>query len=186
MWRVNMATLNPIFVLAPELDSDTQVTYEDISHSKNAKWEDLWLLRVKKWFDDLVRPSDLSDADYATFVRYSSEFFLDSGNLWRKDLHGAHKIVATPDRRLEIIRAAHDDIGHKMIFTTKLLITLCFLWLNMKADIVWFIQTCPYCQLWQMRNLLICKSAPNRDSWHLPTLRLAYTHLQLPTIKMLI
>ena len=149
------ATHHSTFALAPELRSDSQLTYEDIPRSENAKREDLRLLRVKKWLDDLVRPSDLSDADYATFVRYCSEFFLDSGNLWRKDSHGAHKIVATPDRRLQIIRAAHDDIGHKMIFATKALIALRFWWPNVKADIAWFIRTCHYCQLRQTRNLLI-------------------------------
>src|ERR1700679_1954637 len=96
--RLASATHHSMFTLAPELHSDSQLTYEDIPRSENAKREDLRLLRVKKWLNDLVRPSDLSDADYPTFVRYCSEFFLDSGNLWRKDSHGAHKIVATPDR----------------------------------------------------------------------------------------
>jgi hypothetical protein len=88
-------------------------------------------------------------------VRYCTEFFVDSGKLWRKDSHGAHKIVAIPQRRLDIIRAAHDDIGHKMIFATKSLIALRFWWPNMKHDIAWFIRTCHICQLRQTRNLLI-------------------------------
>ena len=37
MRRVTTATLNPIFTLVPELDSDAQVTCEDIPHSENAK-----------------------------------------------------------------------------------------------------------------------------------------------------
>jgi hypothetical protein len=67
----------------------------------------------------MVRPPDLSDAEYTTFVRYCTEFFLDLGKLWRKDSQGAHKIVAIPERRLDIIKAAHDEIRHKIIFATK-------------------------------------------------------------------
>jgi hypothetical protein len=103
----------------------------------------------------MVQPSDLSDPEYATIMRHCTEFFLCSGTLWRKDSHGTHKIVPSPESRLEIIRAAHDDIGHKMIFTTKSLIALRFWWPNMKANIAWYIRTCHLCQLQQMRNLLI-------------------------------
>jgi Integrase zinc binding domain len=93
--------------------------------------------------------------EYTTFVQYCTEFFIDSGKLWRKDSHGAHKIVPTPEFHLEIICTAHDNISHKMIFPTKLLIALCFWWPNMKANIAWFIRTCHYCQLRQTQNLLI-------------------------------
>jgi hypothetical protein len=103
----------------------------------------------------MVQPSDLSDPEYATFMRYCTEFFLSSGTLWRKGSHGTHKIVSSPKSRLEIIRAAHDDIGHKMIFATKSLIALRFWWPNMKADIAWYIRTCHLCQLRQTQNLLI-------------------------------
>jgi hypothetical protein len=103
----------------------------------------------------MARPSDLSNFKYATFMRYCTEFFLDSGKLWRKGSHGAHKIVPNPEQRLNIICAAHDDIGHKMIFATKSLIALQFWWPNMKADIAWYIRTCHLCQLRQTQNLLI-------------------------------
>jgi Integrase zinc binding domain len=88
-------------------------------------------------------------------VQYCTKFFIDSRKLWQKDLHGAHKIIAIPQHHLDIIRAAHDDISHKMIFATKSLIALRFWWPNMKHDIAWFICTCHICQLRQTRNLLI-------------------------------
>jgi hypothetical protein len=131
------------------------ITYEDIPRSDNAKRDDARLLRVRQWLSDLVRPSKMSNDEYSTFLRYCTEFFLDSGKLWRKDSHGAHKIVAIPDTRIDIIRSAHDDIGHKMVFATKSLIALRFWWPNMKADIAWYIRTCHLCQLRQTRNLLL-------------------------------
>jgi hypothetical protein len=97
----------------------------------------------------------MSNDEYSTFLRYCTEFFLDSGKLWWKDSHGAHKIVAPPETRINIIRSAHDDIGHKMVFAMKSLIALRFWWPNMKADIAWYIRTCHLCQIRQTRNLLI-------------------------------
>jgi Integrase zinc binding domain/RNase H-like domain found in reverse transcriptase len=148
-------SLQPTFALPTDLSKGEDITYEDIPRSERAKKDDERLLRVQKWLQDMLRPPELSESDYATFVRYCTEFFVDSGKLWRKDSHGAHKIVAIPQRRLDIIRAAHDDIGHKMIFATKSLIALRFWWPNMKHDIAWFIRTCHICQLRQTRNLLI-------------------------------
>jgi hypothetical protein len=62
--------------------------------------------------------------EYLTFLRYCTEFFLDLGRLWWKDLHGTHKIIATPKTQIDIIHLAHDDISHKMVFAMKSLITL--------------------------------------------------------------
>jgi hypothetical protein len=33
---------------------------------------------VFQWLQDLRRPDDLSDAEYATFVRYCINFFVDN------------------------------------------------------------------------------------------------------------
>jgi hypothetical protein len=102
-----------------------------------------------------MRPSDLTDSEYALFMQYCTEFFIDSGHLWCKNSHGAHKIVADPESCLEIIRTAHNDIGHKMVFAMKSHVALQFWWPNMKADIIWYICTCHYCQIRQMRKVLI-------------------------------
>jgi hypothetical protein len=139
----------PTFALSSDLSKGEDVSYDDVPRTENLKKDDARLLRVRQWLDDMVRPSDLSNPEYATFIRYCTEFFLNSGTLWRKDSHGVHKIVPIPESRLEIIRAAHDDIGHKMIFATKSLIALRFWWPNMKADIAWYIHTCHLCQLRQ-------------------------------------
>jgi hypothetical protein len=66
--------------------------------SAQAKVDDSHLLKVFQWLQDLRRPDGLSDAEYATFVRYCTYFFVDDNRLWRKDSHGAHKLVIPPGR----------------------------------------------------------------------------------------
>jgi hypothetical protein len=126
-----------------------------IPRSDTSIADDLRLLKVRKWLRDLVRPEELSDTDFATFIRYSTEFFIDGERLWRKDVHGAHKLVATTDLRVDIMQQVHDNIGHKAVFATKSTIAIRFWWPNMNTDIAWFVRTCHICQIRQTRNLLI-------------------------------
>ena len=85
------------------VDESTEITYEDVPRTELAVKEDARLRQVRKWLDDLIRPSDLSDAEYSTFMRYCTEFFIDEGRLWRKDSHGAHKLIVWPHQRLNVM-----------------------------------------------------------------------------------
>jgi hypothetical protein len=101
-------------VINPNTDS-----YNLIPRSEQVKTLDACLLKVFKWLQDLIQPDDLSDSEYATFMRYCTEFFIDNNQLWRKHPQGAHKLVISPDHQFNIIRIAHDSLGHKAYFTTK-------------------------------------------------------------------
>jgi hypothetical protein len=97
----------------------------------------------------------MSDTDYTTFLHYCIEFFIDNNNLWRKDSQGAHKIVVHPDRRIEIMRSTHDNIGHKGFYATRATVAQRFWWPHMHANILWYTRTCRPCQLRQIRQVLI-------------------------------
>jgi hypothetical protein len=68
--------------------------------SAQAKVNNSHLLKVFQWLQDLRQLDGLSDAEYATFMWYCTDFFMDDNRLWRKDSHGAHKLVISPGRRL--------------------------------------------------------------------------------------
>jgi hypothetical protein len=101
-------------VINPNTDS-----YDLIPRSEQVKTLDARLLKVYKWLQDLIRPDDLSDSEYTTFIHYFTEFFIDDNQLWRKHPQGAHKLIISPDYRFNIICIAHDSLGHKAYFTTK-------------------------------------------------------------------
>jgi hypothetical protein len=131
------------------------VTYDDFPRTVAAQLAEDRLVLVRLWLTTLARPADMSDTDYAAFIRYAMHFFVSSGKLWRKDRQGRHKLVATTGSRLTILRAAHDDVAHKGFYPTNALIALRFWWPSMRADIAWFVKTCHICQLRQTRNILI-------------------------------
>jgi hypothetical protein len=70
-------------------------------------------------------------------------------------MQGSHKLVAFPDRCLEILRSCHDDIRHKSFYATRAHIAERFWWPHMHADIIWFVCTCLLCQQHQTRQVLI-------------------------------
>jgi hypothetical protein len=83
-------------------EEETTMTDADIDdytlapRSAQAKVDDSRLLKVFQWLQDLRQPDGLSDAEYATFMRYCTDFFVDDNRLWHKDSHGAHKLVIPP------------------------------------------------------------------------------------------
>ena len=163
-------------VEVPE-EATTAASYADVPRTAQAQAEDDRVDKVRQWLDSLTRPDNVSDSDYASFIRFAMKFFLRDGKLWRKDSSGCHKLVATPSSRYAVLVAAHDDVAHKGFYATHELIFQRFWWPAMRADIAWFVRTCRPCQLRQTRNVLIPPVVANpaplfakvyTDTMHLP------------------
>jgi hypothetical protein len=72
--------------------------------SVQAKVNNFHLLKVFQWLQDLGQPDGLSDTEYATFMQYCTDFFIDDNRIWHKDSHGAHKLVISPGRQLDVCK----------------------------------------------------------------------------------
>ena len=81
-------------------------SYADILRSDLAQKADERIQLVKTWHETLRRPDGVSDAEYETFLRYCTEFFVSADRLWRKDRKGEHKLVVSQDRRIFIMTTA--------------------------------------------------------------------------------
>ena len=130
-------------------------SYDTVPRTNQARSADDRTRLVQKWHADLHRPPDMTDAKYESFLRYCTEFFIDSDRLWRKDRKGEHKLVVAQDRRLFILSSAHDDAGHHGYFATHAHIALRYWWPFMGNDINWFVKTCHICQTRKTQNVLI-------------------------------
>jgi Integrase zinc binding domain/RNase H-like domain found in reverse transcriptase len=136
-------------------EDDNASSYHIVPRSEASVKADERLLKVKPWLDTLQRPDDLSDAEYKTFMRYCTEFFVYNDRLWRKDPKGQHKIVICQERRLFIISVAHNDTGHHGFFATNALISERYWWPHMTQDITWYLLTCHVCQIRKTQQVLI-------------------------------
>ncbi|KAG6808853.1 hypothetical protein H0H93_016410 [Arthromyces matolae] len=98
--------------------NDTDLTYDEVPRTEAAIAGDDRVEQVRKFLDDLKRPAEMTDADYKKFIKYATNFFLDADHLYRRDASGAHKLVDRQSSRIGILRALHDDLGHKGIYAT--------------------------------------------------------------------
>jgi hypothetical protein len=132
-----------------------QTPYSIVPRTEAAVAADDKIKRVKQWLETLERPKDLSDTEYKSFMRYSTDFFVTGGQLWRKDPKKEHKLVIFEDRRLFLLSSAHDDVGNWGFYATNSLLTNRYWWPMMSHDIAWFIKTCRLCQLRKTQQVLI-------------------------------
>ncbi|GLB43661.1 putative integrase core domain containing protein [Lyophyllum shimeji] len=132
-----------------------ELTYADVPRSPAALVEEHRVELVRQWHADLKRPAGLSDSDYAAFVRYATQFFLDGPRLWRRHRQGAHQLVVRQESRIGILRSVHDGLGHRRFFATRAMLLERFWWPHVHADIVWFVRTCHICQIQQTGKVLI-------------------------------
>ncbi|KAL7281404.1 hypothetical protein ACG7TL_004717 [Trametes sanguinea] len=131
----------------------------ELPYSEKTRMADEKLRMVAKWFEAFRKPEEFADdiqgQKYRKFIAYAQHFFRDGDRLWRKDPQGAHKLVVWPEKRLDILRAAHDDTGHRGHFATVRLVAERFWWPSLHEDAMWYVRTCHLCQLRQHRKLLI-------------------------------
>jgi len=136
---------------------DLAMPYSDVPRTESAIAADLRLRHVRKWLQTLERPEGLTDQEYKTFMRYCTEFFLagEDDRLWRKDAKGAHKVVIPQERRIFLMTAAHDDVGHHGYYATHALLAERYWWPSMGHDVSWFVSTCHLCQLRKTQQISI-------------------------------
>ena len=86
-----------------------------------------------------------------TATSTSARQYLESGGeLWRKRASGPHQKVPRRGHRYELLRVAHDQMGHKGVFSTLARLQDRFWWPKMDDDVKWYVRSCHECQLRQM------------------------------------
>lgn len=113
------------------------------------------LRAVRTFLETLTRPEGLTEEAFRSFVRYSSDFFVQDNKLWKRVSNGRHQVVVRSHHRLDIIKQAHDELGHKGYHATSVLIRERFWWPQIGADIKWYISTCHLCQTRQTVKITI-------------------------------
>jgi hypothetical protein len=135
-------------------------SYSLIPCSDKAKSRDLQLEQGQAFLLDPKCPPDLSDDAFKRFVRYAAGFFIQDGRLWKKDSKMKHKLVVPDSRRFELIQQAHDEMGHKGIFTVRMRLLERFWWPQLDQGVRWFIKTCHECQTRLLHSFHIPPTIP--------------------------
>jgi len=133
--------------------------YDEEHRTKEGILQDARMATIKEWLlNPLVRPSGMSEKGVRNFVRAAANFFVSKdGRVYRKGIDSAHKLFVEKDKRMEMLKSAHDSLGHRGFYATKTLVGERFWWPEMERDVSWYCKTCHICQT---RQKLLVKIPP--------------------------
>jgi hypothetical protein len=89
----------------------------EILHSEQVRAQNALLTSIEHFLTTCKRPLDLTDEEFETFIRQAAHFFVLEDKLWRREAHGKHQLVLPPSKRYRVLEEAHNDLGHKGIYT---------------------------------------------------------------------
>jgi hypothetical protein len=119
----------------------------ELPRSTKAVQRDEKLNLIRQFLQSPRRPEEMSDSEYQAFIRQAMNYFVQGRRLYRKTVGGGTQLVPSPERRLEIVRLAHDNLGHKGVYATVQMLLLRVWWLELSKQVQWFIRSCHKCQL---------------------------------------
>ena len=141
-------------LLLPKDSKGMEEKYMENHRSITGKLQDEKLPLIKKWLEKpFIQPEGVDDQDYKKLVRTARRFFTDNNCLYRKNHMGEHRLVVEKDKRMYMMKASHDNLGHRGFYATKELIAKRFWWPEMEKDISWYCKTCHACQ--ERQKLLV-------------------------------
>ena len=95
------------------------------------------LRTVRDFLSTLRVPEGLSKAQTKQLARLAAKYFVKNGRLWRVHSSGTHQQYVERDRRLRILREAHDKTGHKGRFAVRAHLAARFWWPGIDNDVAW-------------------------------------------------
>lgn len=130
------------------VDMEKDEEYPESHRTREGILQDDRLPAIREWLKgDLSTPEGMSSKEVKNFVRMSGNFFTDKdGRLYRRSVDSAHKLVVEKGKRMQMLRAAHDALGHRGAYATKQLLVQRFWWPEMERDVNWYVRTCHLCQ----------------------------------------
>ena len=111
--------------------------------------------QICDFLQTLQPPKDLSHSKLTGFLHQASRYFISEEKLCQKQGSGQHQLVIHIKDRFKILCKAHDDLGHKAIYSMQRLIPNQFWWPSVEEDINWFIKTCHQCQIRSIKKVVI-------------------------------
>jgi len=137
---------------SPSPTSDTPTEFP--TSDKTLRAEDD-MARIERYLYSLRLPSDLDHKASTRLLRLAARFFILNGRLWRRQEQGRHQLFIPIQRRLPLVRDAHDNLGHKGFYSTRRTLLDRFWWPSLEQDVKWYITTCHQCQLRQTTKVRI-------------------------------
>jgi hypothetical protein len=95
---------------------------------------------------ELKRPPGCSDQDYQKIKRRAHNYFLEENQLKKRALPFAQTVVSLYKNQEKVMKALHEELGHRGMAETYRRIKIRFWWEGMKKTVRKWVQSCEACQ----------------------------------------
>ncbi|KAJ8453566.1 hypothetical protein ONZ45_g19666 [Pleurotus djamor] len=126
----------------------TSVGFQFLLHSPH---EQLWDLLLQ--YLHLAEERQMDLVEVLSFLFMLST--MDLGRNCKAYLFFLMKLYIPLPQRLPLIQQAHDELGHKGVYTTRTRLLERFWWPQLGRDVQWYVKTCHNCQIRSTRRLHI-------------------------------
>ncbi len=92
--------------------------------------------------------------------KYASQFFTKDGKMWQVTRKNSYQRVLEPSWHAQALVDIHDYLGHRGIHAMLAFLCDHFWWPEIKADVVWYVQSCHKCQICQTTRIQIPPTVP--------------------------
>ena len=104
-------------------------------------WKDL-----QHYLETLNRPRGCSEKDWKAIKHKSAMFFMSGGELKRRNKPFPQIVVSCPQLQQSVLKALHEELGHRGMDETYRRTKLRFWWPNMRRVVKRWVQSCLPCQ----------------------------------------
>jgi hypothetical protein len=165
----------PLYDFEEEGDPEA---YDESNRTPAGQSTDERLPLVKLWLKDPTKGIvGMSGREYHNFTRFARHFFIDGKErLYRRAIDDTHKLVIAKEDRTRMMRLAHDNLGHRGSYATRMLLSERFWWPELERDVHWHVKTCHLCQERQKTMIQI-----PRTETHTPSI---FQELHIDTMHM--
>jgi hypothetical protein len=89
------------------------------------------------------------------FLCRAARFSLAEGRLWKLQAGGQHQLYVALPLCFSLICDAHNNLGHKGVYSMHRTLLDRFWWPSLEGDVKWYVGTCHQCQLRQTTQVCI-------------------------------
>jgi len=111
------------------------------------------LCRILHFLETTQLPAFPSNTACKHFIRRSLQFFIQSGQLFKRcGPQPPVKVIFDPDLHAQILNQAHEELGHRGIYGVFQAIQQRFYWPQMYQDVTHHVRSCHECQIHSTRK----------------------------------
>ena len=106
-----------------------------------------FLHQIFQFLSTLQLPTFSSNSLQKRFIKQTKNFFVQDDKLWKRHATNPRLVILDSNRRKNILRLAHDNLGHRGVYGTAKTISQRFWWPSYYKDVEQYVKTCHECQI---------------------------------------